>query len=135
MDKLCREGEYTYIHTKWGAHLIDPAGTRTHLIADGGLQCLPAVTDDSQRDEKLTMQGQTQIQGYRATVHKKKYTHTHKPARLGPCDNEGFREVMRGPTPKQHDAPRWYAHQSRYTILQVDHKDPKDDLDVYMYPR
>ena len=22
VDKLCREGEYTYIHTKWGAHII-----------------------------------------------------------------------------------------------------------------
>ena len=132
VDKLCREGEYTYIYTKWGAHLIDPAGNLIHLIADGGLQYLPAVTDDSHCDEKLAMQGQAQIQGYSTTVHRKQHIHTHKPARLGPCDNEGFREVMRGSTPKQHDAPRGCAHESRYTILRVDHEDTTDDLDAPM---
>ncbi len=47
VDKLCREGEYTYVHTKWGAHLIDPHGNTQNLISDGGLHYLPAVTNDS----------------------------------------------------------------------------------------
>ena len=95
VDKLCREGEYTYIHTKWGAHIIDPEGNPVKLIADGGLQYLPTVTNDSpfKCDDKLATQGQAQLQGYSTTINR--HTRPRQP-RLGPCDNEGFREMLGG---------------------------------------
>ena len=59
VDKLCRAGEYTYVHTKWGAHIIHPDGNIENLIADGGLQYLQAKTDDSHSscDDSSALQG------------------------------------------------------------------------------
>ena len=52
VDKLCREGEFTYVHSKWGARIVHPNGTIDNLIADGGLHYLPASTcTDDLRDE------------------------------------------------------------------------------------
>ena len=130
VDKLCREGEYTYIHTKWGAHIIDTEGNPVNLIADGGLQYLPTVTNDSpfKCDDKLATQGQAQIQGYSTTINR--HTRARQP-RLGPCDNEGFREMLRGSTSSQPPVvPRGWANPSRYAILQVDHEDTTADFVV-----
>ena len=126
VDKLCREGEYTYIHTKWGAHIIDPEGNPVNLIADGGLQYLPTVTNDSpvKGDDKLATQGQAQLQGYSTTINR--HTRDRQP-RLGPCDNQGFRAVLRGSKPPPPVVPRGWATPSRYAILPVDHEDTTDD--------
>ena len=86
VDKLCREGEFTYVHSKWGARIVHPNGTIDNLIADGGLHYLPASTDDLRDeidvscDESMVQQGPvgpSQISSYSSTVNKN--THTHKP--------------------------------------------------------
>ena len=77
VDKLCREGEYTYVHSKWGARIVDPNGNIENLIADGGLHYLSAATTASHLsmrvcDESLAEPAQTRqlaINSYSSTFH------------------------------------------------------------------
>ena len=130
VDKLCREGEYTYVHSKWGARIVDPNGNIENLIADGGLHYLPAATNDSHLSMRLCDESLAEpaINSYSSTFHSQekiqKSTNntessllTSSKSRLGTCDNDGPTEVLRGPKPQTRVAPRAYAQQSRYTPL------------------
>ena len=134
VDKLCREGEYTYVHTKWGARIVHPNGNIENLIADGGLHYLPNATYDSHAydsacDESSTKQERVAPappQSYisRATRHQQQ-------PRLGSCDPDGFRQVLRGSKSIPRAVPRVWAHQSRYSSLQ---EEPENNKNKFSSP-
>ena len=132
VDKLCREGEYTYVHTKWGARIVHPNGNIDNLLADGGLHYLPNATYDSHSydsacDESSTKQERTAPAPTQSYISRAK-SHQQQP-RLGPCDPDGFRQVVRGSKSPPLVGPRVWAHQSRYTSLQEE-PDAADEDDV-----
>ena len=132
VDKLCREGEYTYVHTKWGARIVHPNGNIENLLADGGLHYLPNATYDSHSydsacDDSSTKQERTAPAPSQSYISRAK-SHQQQP-RLGPCDPEGFRQVVRGSKSPPLVVPRVWAHQSRYTSLQAE-QDAADEDDA-----
>ena len=115
-----RENIPRYIHTKWGAQIVDPHGNIQHLIADGGLHYLPAVTDDSHMcDDSSTQRrpkGLGTFHSYRTSAPGRSLLSPTN-SRLGTCDDDGFTQVLRGPKPQQQVAPRAYTQQSRFLPL------------------
>ena len=116
-----RENIPRYIHTKWGAQIVDPHGNIQHLIADGGLHYLPAVTDDSHIacDDSSTQRrpkGLGTFHSYRTSAPGRSLLSPTN-SRLGTCDDDGFTQVLRGPKPQQQVAPRAYTQQSRFLPL------------------
>ena len=118
-----RENIPRYIHTKWGAQIVDPHGNIQHLIADGGLHYLPAVTGDSHIacDDSSTQRrpkGLGTFHSYRTSAPGRSLLSPTN-SRLGTCDDDGFTQVLRGPKPQQHAAPniRAYTQQSRFLPL------------------
>ena len=110
-----------YIHTKWGAQIVDPHGNIQHLIADGGLHYLPAVTDDSHiacddSSPQRRPKGLGTFHSYRTSAPGRSLLSPTN-SRLGTCDDGGFTQVLRGPKPQQQVAPRAYTQQSRFLPL------------------